>query len=707
MGVGTFLFRVSRVPGFMAQRLTQRVLLIGWDAADWQILHPLMEAGKMPVFRRLVEYGTSGKVSTLQPPLSPILWNSIATGKRADKHGILGFMEPKPDGTGIRAVRSTSRRAKAIWNILSQSGLRSSVVNWYASHPAEPIAGTIFTNRLTNDVLGDDGDLAPMPSVAVHPPELLDLAEDLRVHPGEITLKQLLAFFDVHHLPDPQDPRFASLAHTLAQTSTTHNAATWLAARDDWDLLAVYYDAIDHIGHTFIEYHPPAMAHVSAEEAAIFGQVVTGIYRFHDMMLGALLDLAGPEATVILLSDHGFYNDHLRPAVAEHFRDPKKKLSTEMNPMSWHRPHGVLVAAGKAIKHDELVHGASLLDVAPTVLALLGLPVPEDMDGQALTRIFAEAVEPARIPSYEPPHPQDGVHRDLPAEESDPFAARQALRQLAELGYIELSADMDAERLLLETERDRRHNLAHVLLATGRGAEGISLLKELIAERDNPDLRCQVALILANLGRPAEAEEALSRLPAEKLTAPLPRLVLGQVRLAQGRLDEAQALLEPLGREEFPLSYLYNALGQVYARRAMLVEAEAAFRRALERDGDNAEAHDSLGSVLRRTGRFEEAVFEHTRSIALQHNRPGTHAHLGIALARTGQFDWAIRAFEVAVELAPNFAFAHRCLMHLYRRVKNNEAKAREHFNRGVALRRQAPVDAAPAPADPLDNPAS
>ena len=211
----------------------------------------------MPVLRRLVEAGTSGKISTLQPALSPVLWNSIATGKTADKHGILGFMEPDPGGAGVRPVRSTSRRAKAVWNILSQQGLRSDVVNWYASHPAEPIAGTIFSNRLTNDALGPDGDLAPLPAAAVHPAEWLDVADDLRVHPGELTLPQLATFFDRAHRPDVKDPRFGMLVQFLAQCATTHNAATWLAARDDWDLLAVYYDAIDHTGHGFIEYHPP------------------------------------------------------------------------------------------------------------------------------------------------------------------------------------------------------------------------------------------------------------------------------------------------------------------------------------------------------------------------------------------------------------------------------------------------------------------
>jgi tetratricopeptide (TPR) repeat protein len=683
----------------MSKRLTRRVLLLGWDAADWKIIHPLVEAGKMPVLQRLLEHGISGRISTLQPALSPILWNSIATGKRADKHGILGFLEPTPDGKAVRPVSSTSRRAKALWNILSQQGLRSHVVNWFASHPAESVNGIIFSNRLTSDAIGQDGDLVPLPSLAVHPPELRDVAEDLRVHPSEIRAKQLALFFDREKsLPDREDPRLSMLVRTLAQCCSTHNAATWLAARDDWDLLAIYHDAIDHIGHMFIEYHAPAMTHVNAEDAACWGEVVNGMYRFHDLMLGSLLKIAGPDTSIVLLSDHGFYSDHLRPAVLEHFRDPAKKFGPEMNPVSWHRPHGIFVAAGKSIKHDELIHGASLLDVAPTVLILLGQPVADDMDGRALTRILIDPVEPDHIASYEPSDPLDGVHRDIPAEESDPFAARQAVLQLAELGYIELPDDGVAQKLIASVDRDRRSHLAQVLLSRGRSEEAIEMIRALLTENDHPDLRCQLALYLAELGRLSEAEEVLAPMHADATSSPLRSLVLGQIRLGQGRLEDAQALLEPLMEKEYPLSHLHNALGTVYARRGMLIEAETAFRRALERDDDNADAHDFLGTVLRRTSRHEEAVQEHMRAAALQHARPMTHVHLGMALARTGQIEWAIRAFEVAVELAPGLAVAHRFLMHLHRRVKKDDVKARHHFNRVVQIRRQARAESRQTP---------
>src|SRR2546423_15459355 len=123
-----------------------KVLLVGWDAADWKIINPLIERGEMPVLARFLEEGVMGDMTTLEPVLSPMLWNSIATGKRADKHGILGFTEVDPQSGNIRPITSTSRKAKALWNILSQNGYRSNVVNWFGGHPAEPINGVIISD---------------------------------------------------------------------------------------------------------------------------------------------------------------------------------------------------------------------------------------------------------------------------------------------------------------------------------------------------------------------------------------------------------------------------------------------------------------------------------------------------------------------------------------------------------------------------------
>ena len=132
----------------MPDRPAQRLLILGWDAADWQVIDPLLARGQMPNLAALIARGTRADLRTLEPKLSPILWSTIATGKTADKHGIHNFVEPNPSGEGIRVASSTTRKTRALWNMLTQRGLRVHAVGWYASHPAEPIGGTCVSNLL-------------------------------------------------------------------------------------------------------------------------------------------------------------------------------------------------------------------------------------------------------------------------------------------------------------------------------------------------------------------------------------------------------------------------------------------------------------------------------------------------------------------------------------------------------------------------------
>ena len=128
--------------------------------------------------------------------------------------------------------------------------------------------------------------------------KMLEQARKRNRQNAHLSLQQVLAFFPGRKPTDLTDPRLDKLIRILTETANVHNAATFLAEGDDWDFLAVYLDTIDHACHGFIEYHPPAMAHVSAEDAATYGYVVRGMYRFHDMMLARLLAAVGPETTV-------------------------------------------------------------------------------------------------------------------------------------------------------------------------------------------------------------------------------------------------------------------------------------------------------------------------------------------------------------------------------------------------------------------------
>jgi hypothetical protein len=205
------------------------------------------------------------------------------------------------------------------------------VVGWYASHPAEPINGVMVSNQFEQYKVEDGVPLAPSAG-SVYPPEWSEELAPFRVLPHEIDASAILPFVpNAAELIQKEGHHIGKLRHMLAQTATIHAVATHLMANTEWDFTAIYYEGIDRFGHEFMAFHPPKMEQVSQDDFEAYQQCMVGIYRFHDMLLETLLELAGEETAVVLMSDHGYYNDHLRP-------DPREGQS---GPVQWHRPSGV------------------------------------------------------------------------------------------------------------------------------------------------------------------------------------------------------------------------------------------------------------------------------------------------------------------------------------------------------------------------------
>jgi tetratricopeptide (TPR) repeat protein len=239
--------------------------------------------------------------------------------------------------------------------------------------------------------------------------------------------------------------------------------------------------------------------------------------------------------------------------------------------------------------------------------------------------------------------------------------------------------------------QDRKSNLAQVYYSSGRYLEALKLLQEVLKEanRELPHVRCRIALCLLALGRIENAEPMAQKVVAEFPAMPLAKFLVGQIKAARGDAMGALALFSEVQEHDSRLPFLHVQIGQIHLRQRRWPEAEAAFRKALEIDDDCAEAHDGLGVVMRERGQINDAIFEHMRAASLMHYRAQTHVNLGIALANAKQIDWAIRAFSVAVELAPEQPFPHRCLAQLYRRAKQDAEKAREHTIQAWELRRK------------------
>jgi predicted AlkP superfamily phosphohydrolase/phosphomutase/tetratricopeptide (TPR) repeat protein len=657
----------------MVKNKKRKVLLIGWDAADWKVINPLMDSGQMPTLQRLVENGVIGNIATLDPPLSPMLWTSIATGKRADKHGILGFVEPNTDLGGVRNITSTSRTTRAIWNILHHEGYNVNVVGWWPSHPAEPINGVMVSNFFQK-ANREPSKPWPVPSGAISPKEYLEKLRILRIHPFEITQQHLLPFIpDAAKIDQEKDKRLNGIAKILAENATIQAVTTWLMQNTDWDFMGVYFDGIDHFSHGFMSYHPPQIPGLPDEMFQMYKGVVSGAYIFHDMMLERLIQLAGEDPLVIIVSDHGFYSDHLRPRSL-----PKFVAAAAYE----HSPYGIFCINGPGIKKDERIFGATLLDVTPTLLAAIGLPVGEDMDGKVLVNAFENPGKINYIESWDKIEGDFGEHAEHKKENVQDSA--EALQQLIDLGYIENPGE-DKIKAMKSVEIESKYNLSRVYFSKNDFRKAKVLLEELI-QNNELDIRFNVDLAtcylnLLEFDKVRVIVERMSNLKEDDENKKYVNIALieGKLLFAEGKPFLALAKLQELEKKNPFNVQLQNELGKVYLSVRNFDLAKNAFLHVLQLDTNNANAYHGLAVSLLRLGQYEVAAERALDAIGLLYHFPNAHFHLGEALYHMKIYSDAANAFETALLMIPVYYNARKWLIEIYSKYLNLPEKAKFH----------------------------
>jgi len=630
-----------------------RLLLVGWEAAEWSIIEPLLDAGRLPNFGQLIEHGVMGRLPNpgrLEPPLA---WTSVVTGHRPEDHGILGSEEPAENGIDVRPFRVTSRRCKAVWNWLNDIGLRTNVVAWPATWPAENLNGVMLSSGWDAPLV--DGALRSWFSRdAVSPPEFTETATELRMELNELTVHDLASFVPtITDFDSANDPRIAILGHAVAMAASRQSAATYLMENEPCDFMAVHFPSIDEITRAFIEFYPPRLSHLAEEQFEKFRGVIPEAYRFHDQMLGRLIELAGPQCTIILCSTSGVYTGKARGVA-----DSSKKLNYNAH----YRADGLLLISGPDVRRDELIYGATIYDLVPTILALLGAPVPQQLPGRCLNEAFSGAIKVAFAAG------QGSVNRESPI--------RQHPKR-----FEDGSA---TPAFLADLANDVR--LARCLQTSGRHDLALPLLERV--HREDP-VRVASALQLIEayraLGRTADAmqqlenfSDALEADQAEWPAAFLPNFDLMRALLALdcGDVETAMVCLRAAEKGTPQLPGMHVQLGQVYARLRQPDKAEQAFRRALEIDEAHPEAAAGLSNALYRQRRYQEAADHALVAAAHAPWAGGYHLQLGRCLARLKQDNEAIVAIQNALRRQPALIEAHRIAVILRRRNDDHAAAA-------------------------------
>lgn len=399
-----------------------RALLIGIDGASPRIVGPLLRAGRLPNLAKLAARGVYKPLRAHPPVTSPRIWTSMATGLMPDRHGITGF--GYMDETGVRRLfLSTHRTAPAIWNIASEAGLRVAVVNWWNTYPVEKVDGVIVSDHLlARDIEGRrriTGSEEEIEGPVAWPPPWPErvqalLADDTPVSGvGD-------PFADRERLPGWAKPH--RLSTRYENDADVLRVALEVEAEVAPDLMLVFLPGIDRVSHVLWAAIEPPDAYKSpmpmtAEKRSAAAAALRSYYVYTDALIGRLLERYDTTRDLVLVvSDHGFEaGQKLGYLTGVH--DGIDAID------------GVFFARGPGVTPPGGPHRRfSVNDITPTLLAWLGLPVAQDMDGRPLPILGDE--EPEWVTSY----------ADTPVERLDARpsgAEEEILDQLRALGYIE------------------------------------------------------------------------------------------------------------------------------------------------------------------------------------------------------------------------------------------------------------------------------
>jgi predicted AlkP superfamily phosphohydrolase/phosphomutase len=497
-----------------------KIVILGLDGATWNVISPLMKQGKLPNFKRLIKGGVSGRLRTVRPIYSPLIWTSMLTGKTKEKHGITGYLDQQQKKGEIIPNSRLNRKCLALWNILSSQGLLVGIVGPWVTWPAESVNGFLLSDRIYFENL----------SATTYPPELKDTLRHYvkpRVNPKKNPymneIDNMLSN-DIGMLRSPLQSNVEQERVYLQQDELKCLAGSFFNGLFDPDFFFLYLRGPDVTSHFFWKYYEPDTT-VPSEEIQKFQNMIPSLYCYQDLLLGKYLDSIDKKTTLLVVSDHGMARKSYGPEIdfghinklwkkigifhllkrttrkAQRLiltpknRSDQKTVMSELSKLKLgnlenplfrislsgksqsinlefqnlflldghadvysektkigeleeyctikeisgdHTLHGILIMKGPGIKKSRELRQCSVLDIAPTALYILGLPVAHDMDGQILKEAFTEEfIKKNPIQSVQTYESIESI-RDLSPKrlKSDQEVEKELLKRLRSLGYI-------------------------------------------------------------------------------------------------------------------------------------------------------------------------------------------------------------------------------------------------------------------------------
>jgi hypothetical protein len=394
-----------------------RVTLLGVDGLGAALLNDELARGRLPALAALVRRGAFGPLATLRPTETRPVWATIVTGRLPRDHGVrssvqyrllgsstvyellprgvlVGFLE-QLGLVSSEPVMQLARRRRALWNALNAFGIDVGVVQLPGTHPVERVRGFMLSDyfqRVPPARLGE----------ALQPVSLAPEVAAQLVYPADIDPAWLSEFVGVSQLPEGEvDRRRDLVGQALAPDVSALRAGRALRAALDPPFFAVYLRGFDAVGHEFMRYaQPERFGDVSPDEISRYGRVLERYLAFVIQAVSNFASARRPREVLLVVSGCGMEPVPLMQRLRTRFLGGNTASGTHVD-----APEGFVLAIGEGVRPGARIENASVLDVTPTVLYLMGLPVARDMEGRVLAEMldddFVRGHPMTFIPSYE------------------------------------------------------------------------------------------------------------------------------------------------------------------------------------------------------------------------------------------------------------------------------------------------------------------
>ena len=257
-----------------------KILVIGIDAAGLDLIEPWIAEGYLPNIARLLKAGVYAPMRSTLPVMSPPAWTSMITGQNPGKHGIFDFVRLLPGSYRLLSTRRDQTEFRTIFDHASAHGRKVIAMNVPMTYPPKPVNGIMVSGLWT-----------PESGKFAYPPELRE---------------ELLSWgYRLDTIDFEPGLERAWLDDTWAVTRSQTDAFARLLRREPWDLAWIVYRAVDETEAFLWHHSDPTHPKHDPAKAAEFGMAIFDAHTLIDDQIGKVLEAAGPDTTVALVSDHG------------------------------------------------------------------------------------------------------------------------------------------------------------------------------------------------------------------------------------------------------------------------------------------------------------------------------------------------------------------------------------------------------------------